>query len=154
MIEEGKRVCPTCGTSLLVSVLSCPVCALRSALVENYSTVAESFSGSENRFEHYDIVIGEDHKPIASGSFDWENRYENGNWSYDLEDVWTGLQESYRKLSKEVFEKLQHPAADHWCHRLQRHDARLFGIRSGRKSTRPVSYMAKHYDRTGSKRAH
>ena len=67
MIEEGKRVCPTCGTSLLVSVLSCPVCALRSALAENYSTVAESFSGSENRFEHYEIVIGEDQKPVELG---------------------------------------------------------------------------------------
>jgi sugar (pentulose or hexulose) kinase len=50
------------------------------------------------------VLIGEDHTPIASGSYDWENRYENGIWSYSLEDVWTGLQESYRKLSKEVFE--------------------------------------------------
>src|ERR1700747_2362037 len=50
------------------------------------------------------VLIGEDHTPIASGSYDWENRYENGIWTYSLEDVWTGLQESYRKLSKEVFE--------------------------------------------------
>jgi sugar (pentulose or hexulose) kinase len=50
------------------------------------------------------VLIGEDHTPIAAGSYDWENRYENGIWTYSLEDVWTGLQESYRKLSKEVFE--------------------------------------------------
>jgi sugar (pentulose or hexulose) kinase len=50
------------------------------------------------------VLIGEDHTPIASGSYDWENRYENGIWTYSLEDVWTGLQESYSKLSKEVFE--------------------------------------------------
>jgi sugar (pentulose or hexulose) kinase len=50
------------------------------------------------------VLIGEDHTPIASGSYDWENRYENGIWTYSLEDVWTGLQESYRKLSEEVFE--------------------------------------------------
>jgi sugar (pentulose or hexulose) kinase len=50
------------------------------------------------------VLIGEDHTPVASGSYDWENRFENGIWSYSLEDVWTGLQESYRKLSKEVFE--------------------------------------------------
>jgi sugar (pentulose or hexulose) kinase len=55
------------------------------------------------------VLIGEDHIPIASGSFDWENRYENGIWSYSLEDVWTGLQESYRKLSKEVFENYSTP---------------------------------------------
>jgi sugar (pentulose or hexulose) kinase len=55
------------------------------------------------------VLIGEDHAPIASGSYDWENRYENGVWTYNLEDVWTGLQESYRKLSKEVFENYNTP---------------------------------------------
>src|SRR6266478_7027196 len=50
------------------------------------------------------VLIGEDHTPIASGSHDWENRYENGIWTYSLEDVWTGLKESYQKLSEEVFE--------------------------------------------------
>jgi len=51
------------------------------------------------------VLIGEDHRPIASGSHEWENRYENGIWTYSLEDVWSGLQESYRNLSNEVFEK-------------------------------------------------
>ena len=55
------------------------------------------------------VLIGEDHMPIASGSHEWENRYENGVWTYSLEDVWTGLQESYRKLSNEVFEKYNTP---------------------------------------------
>src|SRR6202023_4065987 len=55
------------------------------------------------------VLIGEEQTPIASGSYDWENRYENGIWSYSLEDVWTGLQESYRKLSKEVFENYNDP---------------------------------------------
>jgi sugar (pentulose or hexulose) kinase len=50
------------------------------------------------------VLIDEDQAPIASGSYDWENRYENGVWTYSLEDVWTGLQESYRNLSKEVSE--------------------------------------------------
>jgi sugar (pentulose or hexulose) kinase len=48
------------------------------------------------------VLIGEDHKPIASGSHDWENQYENGLWTYSLEDVWKGLQESYRNLNNEV----------------------------------------------------
>src|SRR5512142_194449 len=55
------------------------------------------------------VLIGEDHAPIASGSYEWENRYENGVWTYRLEDVWAGLQESYRKLSSEVFEKYNTP---------------------------------------------
>ncbi len=51
------------------------------------------------------VLIDLEHHPIASGTFDWENRYENGIWTYHLEDVWKGLQESYRQLSAEVFEK-------------------------------------------------
>ncbi|MBN1920389.1 MAG: FGGY-family carbohydrate kinase [Anaerolineae bacterium] len=51
------------------------------------------------------ILIGEDHTPLASGSHEWENRYENGVWTYHLEDVWKGLQESYRRLKDEVLEK-------------------------------------------------
>ena len=55
------------------------------------------------------VLIGEDHMPIASGSYEWENRYENGIWTYSLEDVWRGLQESYRNLSSEVSEKYNIP---------------------------------------------
>src|SRR5512139_3603318 len=55
------------------------------------------------------VLISEDHTPIASGSHEWENRYENGVWTYSLEDVWTGLQESYRNLSKELLEKYNVP---------------------------------------------
>ncbi len=55
------------------------------------------------------VLIGEDHAPIASGSHEWENQYENGVWTYSLEDVWKGLQESYRNLSKDVPEKYNTP---------------------------------------------
>jgi sugar (pentulose or hexulose) kinase len=51
------------------------------------------------------VLLSEDHTSIASGSYEWENRYENGIWTYHLEDVWTGLQQSYRNLKSEVFEK-------------------------------------------------
>lgn len=49
------------------------------------------------------VLLNDDYTPIASGSYEWENRYENGIWTYRLEDVWTGLQESYRILSEAVF---------------------------------------------------
>ncbi|MCC6603452.1 MAG: FGGY-family carbohydrate kinase [Anaerolineae bacterium] len=48
------------------------------------------------------VLIGPDHAPLASGSYDWENRYENGVWTYSLDDVWTGLQASYRNLRQDV----------------------------------------------------
>lgn len=49
------------------------------------------------------ILIDEHCAPIASGSYEWENRYENGIWTYSLDDVWTGLQAAYQEL-KETFE--------------------------------------------------
>jgi len=55
------------------------------------------------------VLIGEDRAPIASGSYEWENRYENGVWTYHLEDVWRGLQESFRELRDEVLEKYNVP---------------------------------------------
>ena len=55
------------------------------------------------------VLIGKDHAPIASGNHEWENRHENGIWTYSLEDVWTGLQESYRNLRNEVLEKYNTP---------------------------------------------
>lgn len=49
------------------------------------------------------VLLGEDRTPIASGGYEWENRYEHGIWTYHLDDVWVGLQASYRALSDEVF---------------------------------------------------
>lgn len=55
------------------------------------------------------VLIGADHTPLASGSYEWENQYENGVWTYSLDDVWTGLQESYQQLSNEVSENYNAP---------------------------------------------
>ena len=51
------------------------------------------------------VLIGADHSPIASGAFDWENRLENGVWTYSTDDVWKGVQTAYSRLSDEVREK-------------------------------------------------
>jgi sugar (pentulose or hexulose) kinase len=48
------------------------------------------------------VLIGEDYAPIASGGYGWENKLENGIWTYDLDDVWTGLRESFRSLLQAV----------------------------------------------------
>ena len=48
------------------------------------------------------VLIDERHRPIASGSFAWENQYQNGLWTYDLSDAERGVQASYRALKEEV----------------------------------------------------
>ena len=40
------------------------------------------------------VLIGADHAPIASGDHTWENRLENGVWTYHMEDVWAGIQDA------------------------------------------------------------
>lgn len=51
------------------------------------------------------VLIDEDHKPIAEGGHEWENRFENGVWTYSLDDIWTGLKDCYASLKKDVKEK-------------------------------------------------
>ena len=51
------------------------------------------------------VLINAEHEVIASGGYEWENRLENGIWTYSLDSVWQGLQESYQQLSQQVQEK-------------------------------------------------
>ena len=48
------------------------------------------------------VLIDADKTPIASGSYEWENKYEDHIWTYDIGDVWGGLQGCYRDLVKNV----------------------------------------------------
>ena len=46
------------------------------------------------------VMIDENAKVLASGSHEWENKLENGYWTYSLDDVWTGLKSAYADLCK------------------------------------------------------
>lgn len=48
------------------------------------------------------VLLGQDYVPLASGSFTWENRYENGYWTYHMDEVWTGIAACYRELKQNV----------------------------------------------------
>ena len=48
------------------------------------------------------VLTNEENAPIAQGAHDWENRLENGIWTYTLEDIWGGLQDAYAKLAADV----------------------------------------------------
>lgn len=53
------------------------------------------------------VLVNEKNEAIASGSYDWENQYSNNIWTYDLPSIWTGVQESYQQLAREVKEKYE-----------------------------------------------
>ena len=48
------------------------------------------------------VLMGMDFVPLASGSYTWENRFENGYWTYPLEQALEGLQACYQDLKKTV----------------------------------------------------
>ena len=48
------------------------------------------------------VLIDEAFNPIAQGDHEWENRLENGLWTYSLDDIWNGLQDCYASLRTDV----------------------------------------------------
>ncbi len=51
------------------------------------------------------VLIDDEHNVIAQGNHDWENRLDNGVWTYTLDDIWTGIRDAYANLKKDVKDK-------------------------------------------------
>ncbi|WP_369131008.1 xylulokinase [Modestobacter roseus] len=51
------------------------------------------------------VLIGPDHAPLAVGSSDWENQLVDRLWTYSLEAVWAGVQQSVAALAGDVRER-------------------------------------------------
>jgi serine/threonine protein kinase len=76
MKAEPQRTCPSCGNELSGAMEFCPVCMLRKGLAcgieSGESSVSEDMvrpapEQSRQRFEHYELVTGEDGKPVELG---------------------------------------------------------------------------------------
>ena len=73
MSAEAQRTCPSCGNEFSGAMEFCPVCVLRKALADGVES--DEASPSEDtakqqavqRFEHYELVKGEDGKPVELG---------------------------------------------------------------------------------------
>ena len=51
-------------------------------------------------------LIGSDATEVlATGSFSWENRLQDGLWTYAIDEVWTGLQAAYAGLVADADER-------------------------------------------------
>lgn len=44
------------------------------------------------------VSINENHVPISSGDYIWKSTYENGIWTYSLDEVWIGLRAALRQV--------------------------------------------------------
>lgn len=72
--------------------------AVKKCIVEGKAVLGIEFGSTRIKA----VLIDDKHAPIASGAHDWENRLENGIWTYSLDDIWTGLQDCYTKLAQDV----------------------------------------------------
>lgn len=70
----------------------------KTAILNNRTALGIEFGSTRIKA----VLVDETNNPIASGSHDWENRYENGVWTYSLEDIWTGIQDCYRDMAADV----------------------------------------------------
>ncbi len=71
--------------------------------VKHAITMGETSLGIELGSTRIKAVLIDQHfETIATGSYEWENRLENGFWTYNLEDVITGLQTAYSEMKQEV----------------------------------------------------
>ena len=75
MKTEDRRTCPSCGNEFSGAMEFCPVCMLRKALAGGVESGESSSEDSlkptpeqaTQRFEHYELVKGEDGKPVELG---------------------------------------------------------------------------------------
>lgn len=74
---------------------------VKQAIIEGKTSLGIEFGSTRIKA----ILIDEYHNVIASGSHTWENRYIDGIWTYTLEDIWTGVQDCYADMAKDVKEK-------------------------------------------------
>ena len=55
------------------------------------------------------VLLDENHRPAASGSYAWENELVDGVWTYSLDAVEKGLQACVADLLRDAREKLGAP---------------------------------------------
>src|SRR6202008_1836890 len=75
MDTEPQRTCPSCGNEFSGTMEFCPVCMLRGALPGAAESGASSFEEGDKptseqpvqRFDHYELVTGEDGKTVELG---------------------------------------------------------------------------------------
>src|SRR5699024_9897980 len=48
------------------------------------------------------IAIDKNLNTVATGSFEWENQFINGYWTYSINDICIGLQKSYEDMTQNL----------------------------------------------------
>lgn len=72
--------------------------ATREAILKGKTALGIEFGSTRIKA----VLVDEKNEVIAIGTHDWENQLVDNIWTYSLDAVWTGLQDCYQSLAKQV----------------------------------------------------
>src|SRR5271166_1978716 len=106
MSTEPQHACPSCGNEFSGAMEFCPVCMLRKALAGGVESGESSASEDTvrpttseqggQRFEHYELITGEDGKPVELGrgamgvTYEWREDKRHLGVILRTVSVWCG----------------------------------------------------------------
>ncbi|MEK5030889.1 FGGY-family carbohydrate kinase [Paenibacillus sp. FSL R7-0302] len=72
--------------------------SVKQAIVRGETSLGMEFGSTRIKA----VLMDHHFAPIASGTYEWENRFLGGYWTYDLSEVIHGLQAAYQQLQQAV----------------------------------------------------
>ena len=51
-------------------------------------------------------LIDDNYMPIADGFYEWENKFEDGYWTYSIDEIHKGTKECFASLKKNISQDL------------------------------------------------
>lgn len=71
---------------------------VKQAIIEGDTSLGIEFGSTRIKA----VLMNNNFETIGSSSYEWENQLSNGYWTYSLNSIINGLQETYRQLKQEI----------------------------------------------------
>lgn len=81
--------------------MTLPVSEIRDLILNGEATLGIELGSTRIK----SVLLDTENNTIATGGHNWSNDYHNGVWTYSLNDIWHGIQESYRTMVEDVKSK-------------------------------------------------
>ena len=91
--------------------------------------------------------------PLAQGDYTWENRLENGVWTYPESEIWAGLQAAYAALAADVQARFGQPLTTVGCLGVSAMMHGYLAFDENDALLVPFPHLAQHDHRPGSRSA-
>ncbi|RQW63202.1 xylulokinase [Vibrio viridaestus] len=81
--------------------MTLPVSEIRALILNGQATLGIELGSTRIK----SVLLDTESHVIATGGHEWSNAYLEGVWTYSLQDIWHGIQESYRTMVADVKSK-------------------------------------------------